>query len=140
MSLKRLIAVLAALLAVAFVLLAATGCGAGAFDMEEMHQRMHGPGDRAPQTPVRSDEREVLVEIREYDFSPRDLTVSVGTTVTWSNRDSVPHDATSGEAWGTGLLREDQSASITFDEPGSYDYICTVHPDMTARLIVKERS
>lgn len=140
MSTKRLTILLTALAAVGLLPLAATGCGVGAFEMDEMHQRMHGPGDRAPQTPVRSADEAVTVEIRNYDFFPRDLTVSVGTEVTWTNRDSVPHDATSGDAWGTGLLKENESASLSFSEPGSYDYICTVHPDMTGTLTVEGTS
>jgi plastocyanin len=140
MSPKRLLVLLTALAAVGLLLIAAAGCGVGAFEMDEMHQRMHGPGDRAPQTPVRSADEAVTVEIRDYDFFPRDLTVGVGTEVTWANRDSVPHDATSGDEWGTGLLRENESASLSFSEPGSYDYICTVHPDMTGTLTVEVTS
>lgn len=134
---KRWVVVAFTVAAVAAVSIVGSGCGAGAFDMDEMHPRMHGPGDLAPQTPVLSETEEVVVEIREYDFWPRDLTVRPGTQVTWINRDSVPHDATSADTWGTGLLNNDDSSSISFDEPGSYEYICTVHPDMTGKLTVE---
>lgn len=122
----------------ALALLAFATSGCGMFGMGEMHQQMHRQGDPAPQTPVLSDAADVTVEIRDYDFSPRDLTVSAGTTVTWTNRDAVPHDATSDDSWGTGLLTESESASISFDKPGSYDYICTVHPYMTGTVTVNE--
>lgn len=140
MAQTRLTFALIALAALALTALAAAGCNAGAFDMGEMHDRMHRPGDPAPQTPVVADATSVTVEIRDYDFSPRDLTVAAGTEVTWINRDSVPHDATSGDAWGTGLLRENESAAITFNELGSYDYICTVHPYMTGTLTVQKEA
>lgn len=137
MIVKRWVVVAFAVAAVAAVAIVGSGCGAGAFDMDEMHGRMHGPGDRAPQTPVLSETEEVVVEIREYDFWPRDLTVRPGTEVTWINRDDVPHDATSADSWGTGLLKNDDSSSISFDEPGSYEYVCTVHPYMTGTLTVE---
>jgi plastocyanin len=124
--------VVAALAAVATF---AAGCGA--FDMDEMHARMHRPGDLASQTPLLSEAEEVTVEIVEYDFSPRDLTIKVGTQVTWINRDNVPHDATANDAWGTGILKMDEGTSISLDEPGTYNYICTVHPYMTGTLTVK---
>lgn len=137
MTLKRPAVILSGVAALAVVALASGGCGAGAFDMSEMHQQMQRQGEPASQTPVLSDAAEVTVEIRDYDFSPRDLTVSVGTEVMWINRDSVPHDATSDDAWGTGLLKESETATVSFDEPGSYEYICTVHPYMTGTLTVE---
>lgn len=100
---------------------------------------MMGGGSDAPQTPVVSGEREVLVEIRDFDYFPRDLTVRAGTTVTWVNRDAAPHTATDedGEAWDTGRLDKGESASLTFDEPGTYPYFCTFHPYMKATLTVR---
>lgn len=138
MALTRPLAVTLTVAALALISLAASGCGDGMFSMGEMHQRMHRQGDLPAQTPVLSGASEVTVEIRDYDYSPRDLTVSLGTTVTWINSDSVPHDATSGDSWGTALLTENASASISFDEPGSYDYICSVHPYMTGTVTVEE--
>lgn len=124
--------------ALAALMLAASGCGHGAFGMGNHHDQMHGGGGGAPQTPVLSNESEVNVEIAGYDFSPRDLTVQGGTAVTWTNRDSVPHDATDADgSWGTGLLREDQRATITFDSPGVFEYYCTVHPNMKGTVTVE---
>ena len=125
----------------AFVTLSllASACGgvSGMFDMDEMHDRMHGLGDREPQTPVVADAAQVTVEIRNYDFFPRELTVTAGTAVTWTNRDSVPHDATAeSDGWGTGILKVGESATLTLDAPGVYRYRCTIHPDMKATLTV----
>lgn len=104
----------------------------------EMMRGMMGRGDLAPQTPVASKEREVLVEIRDFDYFPRDLTVRAGTAVTWLNRDSAPHTATDrGDAWDTGRLDKGQSATLTFDTPGTFDYLCTYHPYMEATITVR---
>ena len=120
------------------VLASACGDGVGGmFDMDEMHNRMHGVGSRAPQTPVVADTAQVTVEIRNYDFFPRELTVTAGTAVTWANRDSVPHDATAeSDGWGTGILDQGESGTITFDYSGTYSYVCTIHPNMKATLTV----
>jgi len=127
---------LAALVALS-VLASACGSVSGMFDMDEMHRQMHGVGSREPQTPVVADATQVTVEIRDYDFFPRDLTVEAGAEVTWANRDSVPHDATDGEeAWSTVVLNQGGSATLTFDAPRTYRYICTIHPDMEATLTV----
>lgn len=107
-------------------------------DMDDMHRQMHGIGERGPQTPVVLDAAEATVEIRDYDFFPRDLTVESGMRLTWINRDSVPHDATDeGGGWGTGVLNQGESAELTFDSPGTYRYYCTIHPDMKGTLSVQ---
>jgi plastocyanin len=106
--------------------------------MGDRHDQMHGGGGGAPQTPVLSDASEVNVEIADFDFSPRELTVQAGAAVTWANRDSAPHDATDeAGAWGTGTLKQGESATIVFDSPGEYEYLCTIHPNMKATLTVE---
>ena len=99
---------------------------------------MHGVGSRAAQTPVVSDAAELTVEIRDFDFSPRDLTVKTGTAITWVDRDGVPHDATDENGdWGTGALSRGESETLTFESPGVYGYYCTIHPNMRATLKVE---
>jgi len=126
----------AALTAVA---LAASGCGDGVFGMGDHHEEMHRGAGGAPQTPVLSNASQVTLDIHDYDFSPRDLTVQAGTAITWTNRDSVPHDAT-GEAggWATGTLKQSESVTISFDAPGVYDYLCTIHPTMRGSVTVEK--
>ena len=122
---------------VALLLLVSACGGGGMFDMGEMDEQMHGGGSRAPQTPVVADAAQITVEIRDFDFLPRDLTVKLGTEVTWVNRDSVPHDATDeAGGWGTGMLKGGESAALTFDLTGTYRYLCTIHADMKATLTV----
>ena len=102
------------------------------------HPGMPRPGGLAPQTPVVSNAPAVAVEIRNYDFFPRELTVSAGASVAWTNRDLTPHDATDeAGGWTTGMLRQGDSGTLVFEDPGSYRYLCTIHPDMRGTLRVE---
>ena len=72
-------------------------------------------------------------------FNPAEVTVSVGDTVTWTNNDSVGHDVTadsfsSGDAGG---MSPGDNFEHTFDEAGSFDYVCTVHPGMEGTVVVE---
>jgi plastocyanin len=80
------------------------------------------------------------VVIDNFAFSPRTLTVAAGTKVTWTNRDDVPHTATSTRKprlFDSGTLDTDDTYSHVFVTPGTYDYFCAVHPHMTGRIVVK---
>ncbi|KPI24476.1 hypothetical protein OK074_6973 [Actinobacteria bacterium OK074] len=80
------------------------------------------------------------VTMKGYAFSPATLTVPAGSTVTWTNQDTAPHDVktTSGPVAIHGsMLDKGQSWSYTFGTAGTYTYLCTVHPDMTATIVVK---
>jgi plastocyanin len=79
------------------------------------------------------------VSMEEIAFVPAELTVSVGDTVTWTNNDSVPHDVTadsfsSGEPGG---MAGGDTFEHTFDEAGTFDYVCTVHPGMEGTVVVE---
>jgi hypothetical protein len=58
--------------------------------------------------------------------------------VTFTNSGATPHNASSSEAggWDTGLLAKGETASVTFNRPGTYTYICTPHPSMIGQIIV----
>jgi len=103
------------------------------------HMGMMGRGSSgADQTPVVSSAGRVTVEIKDYEFFPAKLTVDAGTEVTWINRDDVPHNAVDdGGAFDTGRLDKGDSGSVTLDQPGTYPYKCTFHPDMTATVTVR---
>jgi plastocyanin len=80
------------------------------------------------------------IVIDNFTFSPANLTVSVGSQVTWVNHDDVPHTATSKvkpRVFNSGTLDTDDQFSYVFTTPGTYDYFCAVHPKMTAQIIVK---
>jgi plastocyanin len=56
----------------------------------------------------------------------------------WTNHDAVPHDVTAkDDSWTSGLMGEGESYARSFSQPGSYAYICRVHPYMSAVLIVE---
>jgi plastocyanin len=80
------------------------------------------------------------VAISGFSFSPRTVTVNVGDTVTWTNSDAQAHTATAGSAWNTGDIANGDSASITFETAGTFDYICAIHPTMTGTVVVNAGS
>ena len=78
------------------------------------------------------------VNIDNFAFAPATLTVTAGTTVTWKNEDDSPHRI--GDKNGTltsAALDTDDTFSHTFTAPGEYPYICTIHPYMAGKIIVK---
>ena len=78
------------------------------------------------------------VTIADFSFTPATITVNVGDTVTWNNNGPTPHSATSPNgAFDTGILKKGQSGSHTFNEAGTYSYICTPHPFMKATVVVQ---
>ena len=78
------------------------------------------------------------VTIDNFTFEPAELTVSVGTTVTWQNRDDIPHSVVEkNKLFRSKALDTDDSFSFTFSQPGIYDYFCGLHPHMVGKIIVK---
>jgi amicyanin len=77
------------------------------------------------------------VSISDFKFNPATLTVPVGTTVTWTNQDEEPHTiaAKDGSFHSPGMDTHG-TYSFTFSTPGSYDYICSIHPFMTGTVVV----
>lgn len=77
------------------------------------------------------------INIQNFAFSPAELTIKKGDTVKWTNLDSVAHTATSDNGtFDSGLLSQNQSWSKTFNETGTFEYHCTPHPYMKAKIIV----
>jgi plastocyanin len=72
----------------------------------------------------------------EYGFSPSSLTVASGDTVTWTNDGSLPHDV-SGSGLSSGTLSPGQNYSHTFKSPGSFSYVCSIHPFMKGSVTVR---
>jgi plastocyanin len=80
----------------------------------------------------------VNVTVQNFAFSPPTVTVAPGTTVVWTNKDSVNHTVTSDTgAWSdSGSLATNRTFSHTFAKAGTYPYHCAIHPSMTAKVIV----
>jgi amicyanin len=78
------------------------------------------------------------VKIDNFSFGPATLTVAAGTTVTWTNRDDIPHTVVSEEkVFKSKVLDTDEKFSFTFTKPGTYGYFCSVHPKMTGKVVVQ---
>lgn len=78
------------------------------------------------------------VVMKDFDFTPMILTVTVGTTVTWTNLDGEPHTVTSTDGlFRSGALDQNDSYTFKFVKPGTYKYLCSIHPRMMAEIIVR---
>jgi plastocyanin len=78
------------------------------------------------------------VIIKNFDFAPMSITVKAGTSVTWKNLDGEPHTVTSVDGlFRSGAIDQDESFTFKFDKPGTYKYLCSIHPRMMAAVIVQ---
>lgn len=78
------------------------------------------------------------VKIDNFSFGPDTLNIEVGTTVTWINRDDIPHTIVSTEGVFKSKVRDtDEKFSYTFTKAGTYPYFCSVHPKMTGKVVVQ---
>jgi len=78
------------------------------------------------------------VKIDNFSFGPTELTVPVGTTVTWTNRDDIPHTVVSTDkVFKSKVLDTDEKFSFTFNTAGTYPYFCSIHPKMTGKVVVQ---
>lgn len=77
------------------------------------------------------------VKIDNFSFGPAAITLSVGTTVTWINRDDIPHTVVSTDkVFKSKVLDTDEKFSYTFTKAGEYPYFCSIHPKMTGKVVV----
>src|ERR1700733_4581763 len=78
------------------------------------------------------------IVMKNFDFSPMMLTVKAGTTVTWKNLDGEPHTVVSPDGvFRSHALDQGDAFTFKFDKPGTYKYICSIHPRMKAAIIVQ---
>jgi plastocyanin len=78
------------------------------------------------------------VKIDNFSFGPQTITVPVGATVTWTNRDDIPHTVVSTDGVFKSKVRDtDETFSYTFTKAGTYSYYCSVHPKMTGQVVVQ---
>jgi plastocyanin len=77
------------------------------------------------------------ITMKDFMFSPVPLTVSAGSTVTWTNLDDEPHTAVSDTGlFRSGAMDTNESFSFKFDKPGTYHFTCSIHPRMVGTIIV----
>jgi plastocyanin len=80
----------------------------------------------------------ITINIDNFTFTPPDLTVAAGTTVTWKNEDGEVHRVEDDhKGFSSAALDTDDSFSHTFATPGVYHYFCSIHPYMVGKIVVK---
>jgi len=78
------------------------------------------------------------VKVDNFTFGPNTLTVPVNSTVTWVNKDDIPHVIASNDGlFKSKALDTDQKYSYTFSKAGTYPYYCSIHPKMVGRIVVQ---
>lgn len=80
---------------------------------------------------------DLSIMIDNFTFEPAQLTVKVGTTVTWKNRDDIPHTVVSAGKFRSKTLDTDDSFAFTFTTAGDYTYFCSLHPHMKGAIKVE---
>jgi plastocyanin len=106
----------------ALAALAVAGCGSG-------ESRPAAPRPPAPRT--------AAVDIAGFMYRPAKLEVAAGARVTWTNRDSSPHTATAAGTLDTGTLHQGQRRTLRLTKPGTYAYVCELHPFMKGSIVVR---
>ena len=93
-------------------------------------------GAVAAQDATKKDANEITID--NFTFTPKELTVAVGTTVKWVNHDDIPHTIVEKKtSFRSKALDTDDSYSFTFTSAGTFDYFCGLHPHMVGQIIVK---
>ena len=78
------------------------------------------------------------IVLKDFHFSPMALTVQAGTTVVWKNLDGEPHTVVSDSGlFRSGGLDQNDSFTFKFDKPGTYKFLCSIHPNMMGTIVVK---
>ncbi len=84
------------------------------------------------------DASSVEVKIDNFSFAPTTLTVRVGTQITWTNRDDIPHTVVEEDkTFKSKVLDTDEKFTFTPTKRGTYKYYCSIHPKMTAKVVVE---
>jgi len=97
-------------------------------------------GTKAEPVLVAAQQQQMATEVKidNFSFSPATLEIKAGSTVTWTNADDIPHTVVSNDkVFKSKVLDTDQKFSFTFDKPGTYPYFCSLHPKMTAKVVVQ---
>jgi plastocyanin len=108
--------------AIGLFLLSLSGCGGGA--------------QTASSSASSSQVAENTIIIKNFDFSPKEMTIKKGTTLTWINKDGPTHNIV-GDAFKSGDLKTGDTFEFTFNETGTFAYHCGLHPNMTGTIIVE---
>lgn len=78
------------------------------------------------------------LKIDNFTFTPAEQTVTLGTTITWTNHDDIPHTVVSTDkVFKSKVMDTDETFSFTFSKPGTFPYFCSIHPKMTGKVVVQ---
>ena len=143
---KNKLALVIALLALLAGALAASACGGGSKEKatptvapKATTQATSPAGTpKATQAATTPEAKGVSVEIKNFAFEPKTVTIKVGQIVTWTNQDSAAHTVVGDGGIDSGDLSKGKSYSKTFDTEGTFDYHCSIHPQMTGQVIVEK--
>ena len=133
MQFRALYAVALTVAAVGFVACGGGGGGGDTTATESTAESSPETGASGGSAPASSGDavRSAKVEIANFAYEPDPVTIEEGGKVIWINRDSAPHTATAEDgSFDTGTLEEGKLKSETFKEPGTYAYVCSIHPQM----------
>jgi plastocyanin len=130
-------------------LVLALGAGCGGDDDEDTGnaggsaaatQESPAPETTAETTEDSGDSGEITIKMKDFAFDPQEVEGKVGQKITWVNEDDAPHNAVqqNGSELKTKTFERGGSDSVTLDKPGTIEYICTVHPQMTGTIKVTE--
>jgi plastocyanin len=145
MTVKKLFPALSLCVLAGLLLVGVSGCGGGsdsdstasseAPGSTEAGSTANAGGNAA--TPSGDAVRSEKVEIDDYAYKPDPVTIEEGGKVIWQNEDSVAHTATAEDgSFDTGTIEEGKLASETFKQPGTYAYVCSIHPQMHGTIEV----
>ncbi len=103
-------------------------------------------GETGPGAPGPAEGSSADVMVRMFQFTPAEFTIEAGQVVTWINADRIDHTITSGTpenpttAFDMTLPEAGSTATVSFEDPGMYDYFCGIHPHMRATIVVESIS
>jgi plastocyanin len=135
---KNRLALVIALLALLAGALAASACGGGSKEKATPAATSPAGTPKATQAATTPEAEGASVEIKNFAFEPKTVTIKVGQTVTWTNQDSVTHTVTGDGGIDSDGLSKGKSYSKTFDTEGAFDYHCSIHPQMKGQVIVEK--
>jgi amicyanin len=135
---KNRLALVIALLALLAGALAASACGGGSKEKATPAATSPAGTPKATQAATTPEAEGASVEIKNFAFEPKTVTIKLGQTVTWTNQDSVVHTVTGDGGIDSDDLSKGKSYSKTFDTEGAFDYHCSPHPQMTGKVIVEK--
>ncbi len=121
------------------IVLLVTGSGISC-QSQEAAPPATGPGLPEEQAPGTQPTAPATIEvtIEGFAFKPAEISIPAGSTVTWYNKDSAPHTVTARDnSFDSGRLSQNDTFSYTFEQGGTFEYYCTIHPSMEGKVVAE---